>query len=47
VLVYGNASQPGSPHRLDQLPLAARKEMKPVRMHRDAVLPVVRLREYF
>ena len=47
VLAYGNASQPGSPHRLDQLPLAARKEMKPVRMSRDAVLQVTRLREFF
>jgi acyl-homoserine-lactone acylase len=47
VLAYGNASQPGSPHRLDQLQLAARKEMRPVRFTRDAVLPVLTLREYF
>jgi acyl-homoserine-lactone acylase len=47
VLVYGNASQPGSPHRLDQLPLAARKEMKHVRFTREHVLPAVRLREVF
>jgi acyl-homoserine-lactone acylase len=30
LLGYGNASQPGSPHRTDQLPLFARKEMRPV-----------------
>ena len=27
---YGNASQPGSPHRTDQLELFARKELRPV-----------------
>jgi acyl-homoserine-lactone acylase len=47
MLVYGNASQPGSPHRVDQLPLAARKEMKPVRLTRESVLQAVRLRELF
>jgi acyl-homoserine-lactone acylase len=26
---YGNSSQPGSPHRTDQLPFAARKEHRP------------------
>jgi acyl-homoserine-lactone acylase len=30
LLVYGNASQPGSPHRTDQLPLFARQELRPV-----------------
>lgn len=30
VLGYGNWSQPGSPHRVDQLPLFARKELRPV-----------------
>jgi acyl-homoserine-lactone acylase len=30
LLAYGNASQPGSPHRTDQLPLYARKELRPV-----------------
>lgn len=30
VLAYGNASQPGSRHAFDQLPLAARKELRPV-----------------
>ena len=29
-VAYGNASQPGSPHRVDQLPLASRKELRPV-----------------
>lgn len=30
LLSYGNASQPGSPHRTDQLPLFARKQLRPV-----------------
>lgn len=30
ILSYGNASQPGSPHVRDQLPLLARGEMRPV-----------------
>jgi acyl-homoserine-lactone acylase len=30
LLPYGNASQPGSPHRVDQLPLFARGETRPV-----------------
>ncbi len=30
ILSYGNASQPGSPHVRDQLPLLARREMRPV-----------------
>ncbi|KAA3611446.1 MAG: acylase [Planctomycetota bacterium] len=30
LLTYGNASQPGSPHRTDQLPLFARQELRPV-----------------
>jgi acyl-homoserine-lactone acylase len=29
LLSYGNASQPGSPHRGDQLPLLARGELRP------------------
>ena len=29
LLSYGNASQPGSPHRIDQLPLLAQKKMRP------------------
>jgi len=30
LIAYGNSSQPGSPHRTDQLPLYARKELRPV-----------------
>ncbi|MEW5928653.1 MAG: acylase [Gemmatimonadota bacterium] len=30
LLSYGNATQPGSPHVRDQLPLLARREMRPV-----------------
>lgn len=30
LVAYGNASQPGSPHRTDQLALFARKELRPV-----------------
>ena len=37
VLPYGNASQPGSPHRGDQLRLYAEKEMRPVWLRRDSV----------
>ena len=37
VLPYGNASQPGSPHRGDQLQLYAEKEMRPVWLSRDSV----------
>jgi acyl-homoserine-lactone acylase len=44
---YGNSSQPGSPHRADQLPLFARQELRPVRMTREDVLPHVVRRETF
>jgi acyl-homoserine-lactone acylase len=37
VLPYGNASQPGSPHRGDQLQMYAEKEMRPVWLERDSV----------
>jgi len=37
VLPYGNASQPGSPHRGDQLQMYADKEMRPVWLSRDSV----------
>jgi acyl-homoserine-lactone acylase len=37
VLPYGNASQPGSPHRWDQLEMYAEKEMRPVWRSRDSV----------
>jgi acyl-homoserine-lactone acylase len=45
--VYGNSSQPGSPHRTDQLGLFARRELRPVRMTREEVLPHVVRREAF
>jgi len=37
VLPYGNASQPASPHRRDQLELYAQKEMRPVWRTRDSI----------
>ena len=37
VLPYGNASQPGSPHRGDQLQLYAEKKMRPIWLRRDSV----------
>jgi acyl-homoserine-lactone acylase len=37
VLPYGNASQPGSPHRGDQLEMYAEKRMRPVWLSRDSV----------
>jgi len=37
VLPYGNASQPGSPHRGDQLQLYAEKKLRPVWLSRDSV----------
>ncbi len=45
ILNYGNASQPGSPHRTDQLPLAARKEMKPVWRTRAEIEAHLKLKE--
>lgn len=45
---YGNASQPGSPHRTDQLPLMARGELRTVLFTRDAVIAAgVQRSEYF
>jgi len=35
--VYGNASQPGSPHRTDQLGYHTRKELRPVWLTRAEV----------
>ncbi|HSA56809.1 MAG TPA: acylase [Gemmatimonadaceae bacterium] len=37
LLGYGNASQPGSPHRVDQLPLLARRELRPVWRERSEI----------
>lgn len=47
LLTYGNASQPRSPHRTDQLQLYARKEMKPVWFTRAEVEANTVLREAF
>jgi acyl-homoserine-lactone acylase len=44
---YGNASRAGSPHRTDQLPLFARKELKPVWRTRADVEAHTELREKF
>ncbi|HET7584050.1 MAG TPA: penicillin acylase family protein [Gemmatimonadaceae bacterium] len=44
---YGNASRAGSPHRVDQLPLYARKELRPVWRTRDEVDAHLELRERF
>lgn len=45
LLAYGNASQPGSPHRGDQLPLYARGELREALLTREAVLAQLELRE--
>ena len=37
LLSYGNASQPGTPHRTDQLPLFSRKELRPVWRRREEI----------
>lgn len=37
LLVYGNASQPGSPHRTDQLPFFAREELRTAWLRRADV----------
>jgi len=47
LLAYGNASQPGSPHRTDQLPLFARQELRPVWLTRDEILRHMRERKRF
>jgi acyl-homoserine-lactone acylase len=44
---YGNASQPGSRHITDQLPLFARKEMRPVWRTRAEVMAHLEEREVF
>jgi acyl-homoserine-lactone acylase len=45
LLSYGNASQPGSPHRGDQLALYARKELRPVWRTRAAIEANLEARE--
>lgn len=47
VLTYGNASQPDSPHRTDQLPLFAAKQLREVWLTREQVLQNLSLREAF
>jgi acyl-homoserine-lactone acylase len=47
LLAYGNASQPGSPHRTDQLALFARNELRPVWLTREEVLANLSRRERF
>jgi acyl-homoserine-lactone acylase len=47
LLTYGNASQPGSPHVGDQLPLFARKEMRPAWLTRQDVEANLERRDLF
>jgi acyl-homoserine-lactone acylase len=47
VLAYGNASQPGSPHRTDQLPLYAAGQLRTVWLTREEVMANLSLREAF
>ena len=47
VLSYGNASQPGSPHRTDQLPLVAAQQLRDVWLTRPEVEANLRDRERF
>jgi acyl-homoserine-lactone acylase len=47
LLTYGNASQPGSPHRTDQLPLFASKRLREVWLTREDVMQNLSLREAF
>src|SRR6185295_11965634 len=44
---YGNSSQPGSPHRTDQLPLFARKELRPVWRTRPEIEAHLETRKVF
>jgi acyl-homoserine-lactone acylase len=47
LLAYGNASQPGSRHRTDQLPLFEHKQLKPALLRRDDVMKHVEQRKRF
>ncbi len=47
LLTYGNASQPRSPHRTDQLPLYARKQLREVWRTREEIERNLVLRERF
>jgi acyl-homoserine-lactone acylase len=44
---YGNASQPGSPHLTDQLPLFSRKELRPAWRTRPEIEAHLEAREVF
>lgn len=46
-LGYGNASQPGSPHLEDQLPLMVQKQLKPVLRDRQEIEAQLEKRESF
>jgi acyl-homoserine-lactone acylase len=43
---YGNATQPGSPHRGDQLPLAAAQDLRPAWLSRAEVEDALELHEW-
>jgi acyl-homoserine-lactone acylase len=47
LLTYGNASQPGSRHRTDQLSLFEHKQLKPALLRRDDVMKHVEQRKRF
>jgi acyl-homoserine-lactone acylase len=47
LLSYGNASQPGSRHRTDQLPLFEHKQLKPALLRRDDVMKHAEQRKRF
>ncbi|MGH7469111.1 MAG: penicillin acylase family protein, partial [Longimicrobiales bacterium] len=47
LLPYGNASQPGSPHRTDQLPLFARQELRSVWLRREDIMANLQERKRF
>jgi len=47
LLGYGNATQPGSPHLEDQLPLMVQKKLLPVRRERKEIEARLEMRERF
>jgi acyl-homoserine-lactone acylase len=47
ITAYGNATQPGSPHRTDQLHLYSRQELRPVWRTRQEILANLRERTVF
>ena len=47
LLGYGNATQPGSPHLEDQLPLMVQKKLLPVRREKKDIETNLELREHF